>query len=352
MSRWPAPVERAFRLQAEACRDLGSPFTARLCMLLAEGGLAPSAVARRVRDWPGDPTAKGDALPLRLAGALHALVLDRQDDALAAVYPPHHEAVRDTELRAAVDGAILRHEGFVLARLDSPPQTNEVRRAAALLPGLMTVARETGLPLILSEVGSSAGLNLHLDRFHYRLGATQWGVPSSPVRLDPGWRGAPAPMAALRIEARRGCDLRPVDLDDHADRIRLLSYLWADQSDRIERTKAAIAIATADPASVDCADAVGWLAKRLANPLDDRSHVVFHTIVWQYLPQEARGRGERLIEEAGKAATDRAPLAWLRLEDDGKRPGAGLSLTLWPGGRTVELARADFHGRWIDWRGC
>lgn len=29
---------------------------------------------------------------------------------------------------------------------------------------------------------------------------------------------------------------------------------------------------------------------------------------------------------------------------------AALILRLWPGDATVDLNRADFHGRWIDWR--
>jgi hypothetical protein len=82
-------VRDAFRRQAEVCADMGSPFTARLCALAAER-LAPGGpVPDRVLDWPGDPSGRADALPLRLAGALHALVLEGRDPALAAAYPPN-----------------------------------------------------------------------------------------------------------------------------------------------------------------------------------------------------------------------------------------------------------------------
>ncbi|MFT6537468.1 MAG: hypothetical protein ACJAQU_002380 [Loktanella salsilacus] len=38
------------------------------------------------------------------------------------------------------------------------------------------------------------------------------------------------------------------------------------------------------------------------------------------------------------------------MEADGTdAPGAALTLRLWPGNVTVQLARIDFHGRWIDW---
>jgi hypothetical protein len=38
----------------------------------------------------------------------------------------------------------------------------------------------------------------------------------------------------------------------------------------------------------------------------------------------------------------------MEADDDG--PGVGLTLRLWPGDRRLSLGRADFHGRWVDWR--
>jgi hypothetical protein len=49
-------------------------------------------------------------------------------------------------------------------------QTNEIGRSCALLPGFLEVARHTGLPLRLLEIGASAGLNLRWDYFPF-LGA-------------------------------------------------------------------------------------------------------------------------------------------------------------------------------------
>ena len=59
-----------------------------------------------------------------------------------------------------------------------------------------------------------------------------------------------------------------------------------------------------------------------------------------------------MIEQAGEKATDEAPLAWLSMENDGSdNVGAALNLRLWPGDHRIDLGRADFHGRWVDWRG-
>ena len=77
--------------------------------------------------------------------------------------------------------------------------------------------------------------------------------------------------------------------------------------------------------------------------------MIYHTIVWGYQEENAKIANRALIEKAGKNATESSPLAWLRLEPDGKDPGAAITLTLWPGGREQTLGRADYHGRWVDW---
>ena len=170
-------------------------------------GSRPAApVADRVLGWPGDPSNRADALPLRLAGALHGLVLEGRDPGLAAVYPPH-DAPTDDALWAAVAAAFAAHAAYILARLDGPPQTNEPQRSAALCPGFLTVAALTGLPLVTSELGASAGLNLLWDRFAYRFGAAAWGDPASPVRIAPDWQGPPPPLP--RGPGRRARRLRP-----------------------------------------------------------------------------------------------------------------------------------------------
>ncbi|NIP76237.1 MAG: DUF2332 family protein, partial [Xanthomonadales bacterium] len=74
-----------------------------------------------------------------------------------------------------------------------------------------------------------------------------------------------------------------------------------------------------------------------------------HSIMWQYLPSETQARIERAMDRAGTAASAEAPVAWLRLEPDGKARSATILLTLWPGGETRELGRGDYHGRFAEW---
>ncbi len=344
------PIREIFADQGEACERLGSDFTARVCRL-AGVRLDGGAVADIILGWEGDASAQSDSVPLRLCGALHALVLADKSAVLAAVYPPDHEGVSDEDLWAAIDTVLMEHEAFILDRLTGPPQTNEVRRVGATLPMFLEVTRLTGLPLMISEIGASAGLNLYPDRFHIALGEDNYGDPSSAVHIQPKWLGSPAPDIALDIRSRAGCDLLPVDPGNAQDRERMLSFIWPDQADRLQRTRAAFDIAAAQAERVEKADALDWLKTRTADPMEGVAHVIYSTIAWQYLPEEARNRGEDIIRAAGARATEDAPLAWARMEIDGKSPGTGLTLILWPSGEEHLVGRADFHGRWIDWHG-
>jgi hypothetical protein len=342
-------VREAFVEQAETCAGMGSPFTARLCRLVAARLEPGGVVADRILGWSGDPRGRADALPLRLAGALHGLVLDGTDPGLVAVYPPNDAT--DDALWAAVAGAFATHAAAILARLEGPPQTNEPMRSAALCPGFLTVAALTGLPLVTSELGASAGLNLIWDRFAYRFGAAGWGDTGSPVVIAPDWHGPVPPLPPARVVARAACDRAPQDLRRPEARQRLVSFVWADQSARLARTAAAIDLALTEDVVVEAADAPEWLEARLAEAHAHAAHVVYHSIFWQYLPAAAQERCRTALEAAGARANAAAPLAWLRLEADGGAPGAALSLTLWPGGETRLLGRADYHGAWVRWTG-
>jgi hypothetical protein len=344
-------IRKVFDHQERACRSLGSDFVGRLCGLCAERLQKGDPISDAILNWQGDASGTGDSVPLRLMGALHALVRADKNSELAGVYPPHHSNVTVDDLWRAVSNSFTTHNDFILDRLKGPPQTNEVRRAAATMALFLEVGRQTGLPLILSEVGASAGINLHLDDFHIQLGDRHVGEASSSVKLSPKWYGNPAPEGKLEIVSRAGCDLIPVDPGLFEDRERLMSFIWADQQDRIERTAAALEIAANKTLRVEKADAIDWLARRVTKPHEGSAHVIYSTIAWQYLPKGAQMRGEEIIRTAGDRATKEAPLAWVMMEGDGEKPGAGLSMTLWPGAQTHTVGRTDYHGRWIDWVG-
>ena len=333
-------VRAHFLRQGEACAALGSPFTARLCRVLAELLQQDTPPGGRVLAWPGDPGA--DALALRLCGGLQAL--SREDAVLAALYPPHEFS--DADFADGLRDWLAREGARLLPWLDGPPQTNEVARSGVLIGGLMHLA--DGREMEVLEIGSSAGLNLHPDRQSYDFGEGRLRG-EGPVRIATEWQGAAPPHdRALGIVARAGCDIAPLDPGDPAARALLRAYIWPDQPARIARFEAAVALAAAEGVRVVRQGASAFLAERLATPpAPGRLRVVMHSVMWQYMPAAEQAAAEATIRAAG--ARDGDALAWLRLEADDATPGGAVLLTRFPGGETVELGRGDFHGRWARW---
>ncbi len=222
-----------------------------------------------------------------------------------------------------------------------------------LLGGFLQIAAATELPLRLLEIGASAGLNLVWDRYRYRLGDLEWGDPASPVLLAPAWDGPPPPdTGALRVAERRACDVAPIDLRDPVQRLRLRAYVWADQPERLQRLDRAIAVASGSPHCVEQADAAAWVGARLRECSPGRATVLFHSIMWQYMPDATRAAIEGDIQQAGAAATPGAPFAWLRFEPLQPETRPALSLSLWPGPHHATLAHAHAHGSAVQWLGA
>lgn len=342
-------VVNSFIDQAEVCGPMGSTFTAGLCSTFAANLDHGTAVGAFCLDWEGDPGPSADSIPLRICGGLHALVLSGRDQNLAQFYPPHRLEAPDW---SHIKSALTEHEDFLLDWMRSPPQTNEVSRSAVIWPALMTIAKLTGKPLQLLELGASGGLNLQSSRFGYDLGGLLCGMRDSKLQLQPDWKGPMPVMAEPEIFQRHGCDLNPLNPSDADDELRLRSYVWPDQAQRKARMDAALEIAKANPARVDREDALSWLERHVSSLPDQTCTVIYSTIAWQYLPKAARARGAELIENCGNALKGNSKdLAWLRFEADGKSPGGGIHLQLWPLGCDQDLGRADFHARWVDWQG-
>jgi hypothetical protein len=340
-------LAQAFRDQSETCARMGSPFMGQLLGILADNWPTDSALGQKFAGFKGDIGPAGHSLPLRIAGGLHALALTNAAPRLKALYPP--QAASDNALRDGVLAALIEHEAFLLDWTDSPPQTNEVRRSAALIAGAHVALQHFNLPIHLSELGASGGLNLLWDHYALNTGAAQFGPADPTITFTPDWTGPPPPCATPHIVDRAGVDLNPLDPTNSDDLLRLTAYLWADQPDRLAMTRAAASIADA---KLDTGDAIDWLAPRLNGAPEGRLHLIQHTVAWQYFPNEVQARGNALIEAAGAQATQNRPLAWLSMETDGDttgKVGAALTLRLWPGDITLHLGRADFHGRWIKW---
>ncbi len=338
-------LQKAFLDQAESCTALGSPFMARLLKLLAADWPEDSPIARKCAAFEGDIGPRGHSLPLRITAGLHALVLNRAAPALVAVYPPNQSS--DAELRVAVLAALQDHAAFLTTWIDNAPQTNEVRRSAALIAGARVAVAHFDLPIRLSELGTSGGLNMMWDHYALEIAGRRFGPAMPTVILSPEWKG-PLPLEKTpNIASRAGVDLNPLDPSRGDHLLRLTAYLWADQPERVMMTRAAASVATTELAR---GDAIDWITPRLYSAPQGQLHLIQHTVAWQYFPAKTQARGRALIEAAGAQATAKRPLAWLAMEDDGGDRGAAVTLRLWPGDIRLNLGRADFHGRWIDWQ--
>lgn len=339
---------RRLDLQAQACATMGSPLYARM-------------VKRAIDDWNdrgpffgfiANDTRRADmSVPaLRLLGALHYLALEDSAPRYAAHMPSCGGDGDADAAWAAAKRLMETREREIAVHYAETPQTNEVARCTVLLAGAWKIAERTGLPLRLFDVGASAGLNARLDRYRYEGDGWTWGDPQSPLVLRNRTReGAPGITGdALPIAERHGCDMNPLDIESARDRMRLLSYVWPDQLERVDRLQAAFAAARDVPVQIDRADLFSWIAAS-AEPERGTTTVVMHSVVADHLSPEARTQLEATMSGLGALARVEAPLAWLRMEMSEDRSCFETRVTLWPDGEETLIARSDGHGQEITW---
>ena len=342
-------VRQAFADQAQWCRALGSPFMERLMSGIGTKLDKKTATGTRILEWQGGkPDASEDAVPLRLAGALHYLVRNGDLPKLQPFYVPNAK-FNDSALIDIVFDALHDYDADIDAFLDFAPQTNEVRRASIVYAGLQSVLKRFDMPVSLFELGCSAGLNLQLDKFAYKLRDKFYGQQTSKVSLSPEWDGNLFDERTPDIVLRYGCDLNPLPVSDQENCDRLIAYIWPDQLERIARTKAAIEIARADPPILAKADAAEWVEDMLkSHPCSGSCRVFYHTIAWQYFPDAVKYSIRDTFSRYGEMATSDNPLVWLSFEMNAQNTPE-LVIQAWPGGKRKLLAQANPHVQWIKW---
>jgi len=340
-------VAEGINWQADHAARAGAPCTARV----VRGTLAilgtDTATGRRMANWAG--RVLEDAMPLRIAGGLHHLFLAGEARELEPVYAGLVTDQRSVD--AIVAGLAERYDARLLPWLDSPPQTNEAGRSASVMAGLLWLSERIGPRFELNEIGASAGINTMMGRYFYDLGGVQAGPEASRMRIVPEWRGPPPPRAPVEIVAAHGSDIAPLDLTDPKQVLRLKAYIWADATERMARMDAAAALAAQAPPDLVRMDAVEFVPERLAAPHEDGvTRVLFHTVMWQYLPDATRDAITAAMEQAGARASAERPLAWIMLETNRATFRHELRVRYWPGGEDwTLLAEAHPHGAWVEW---
>jgi hypothetical protein len=239
---------------------------------------------------------------------------------------------------------VLTHRGDVSAVLRTRrTQTNEPGRCAALLPSLSRLPE----PLALLEVGASAGLCLLVDRYGYDYDGSRIG--SGEVVLPCTVHGdVPLPDRLPEIAWRAGIDLAPVDVGDPVAVRWLEALVWPEETDRLDRLRAAVRIARRDPPRVVAGDLLDRLGEIASQAPRDATLVVFHTAVLAYLPVEGRRRFADAMAALGAEWISCEGPGVLDLHRSSAQPVAPSHFVLARGGRDP-VAYCDPHGRWLQW---
>jgi hypothetical protein len=184
-------------------------------------------------------------------------------------------------------------------------QMNEVGRCAGVVAALAPAIRD-GRDVVLVDIGTGAGLALHLDRYRYLFrgpgesNATA-GDPDSRVVIETEVRGAlapPLPAALSCVIDRVGIDTEPLDLDDPNVRAWLVACV-PQEIGAITRFHHAAQVAIAHPTRTVRGDACAILPDLLAAIPDGPLICLLDSYVNVFFgPKELR-RFRSIIDRAG-----------------------------------------------------
>ncbi len=150
----------------------------------------------------------------------------------------------------------------------------------------------------------------------------------------------------FEVARRRGIDRSPVDVTtEHGARV-LQSFVWADQTERLERLRRAIEILRADPPELITGDYVelfGSVLRRLARGRAARSS--------SRPPRRCTSTPDELeqLRRAMHASGRERPFTYIGTSQGPDNEGYALEAQHFPGGEVERLAVFDFHGEWLEW---
>jgi hypothetical protein len=195
-------------------------------------------------------------------------------------------------------------------------QMNEVARCADLLAALAP-AIAADRPLALIDIGTGAGLALHLDRYRYVFtgpgrDVTTIGDPSSDVVISTEVRGeqqVPLEPELPRIVERVGIDIEPLELNDPAVRSWLAACV-PQEIGAVTRFHHAVEIARSQPVPLVRGDALAALPGVLAEIADDVLVCLVDSYVHVFLDSDELKRFRAFVDELGS----RRDLDWISVD--------------------------------------
>ena len=217
-------------------------------------------------------------------------------------------AATSREIAAAL-GAVARSERAELTRLCHAHryQMNEVARCLDVLPVLGAVAAEHGRPIALVDVGTGAGLTLHLDRYSYHYTMPDGtvaicGDAGATVQLECSVRAGapPVPDRVPPILDRTGVDLEPLELSD-PQTLGWLAACVPPEAGAVTRFAAAAGIARSSGARTVRGDLLDVLRDAVAAMPREAVVCIVDTYVSVFLPADRLARLDELVTDLGRA---------------------------------------------------
>ena len=351
----------------------GAPESWRLTARLFEVIAAHEELLRRLAGLPAGQ------LPALLASAAISYLVRRDQPAPLAGYFPEPGGPQP-RMDGGFPGAA---RAFVSARLDDVMaqcqrrryQMNEVARCTQIALGIAAATVSPADPVGLADLGTGAGLGLHLDRYRYLVGDQASGPATAAMTLGCEVRGSRTPPRAVlpRIGERVGIDRHPLDPRDPAAR----SWLEAcapPEASGLARLAAAISVAQRYPVRLVAGDVLSVLPAVLDGFPPGRRVIVTDAYLAVFLSPPQRAELAGILARAGRTR----PVTWLSLDPlvplgpSGRDSVQGLALPAALvrdyqrrgvfavlGERTFDgstetgrlLARAHPSGEWVEWLG-
>ena len=225
-----------------------------------------------------------------LFGAIHYLLLNGVQHPLRDFYP---SLVKEVTASPGEVGPVLLDfcctycdelEEIIRMRL---VQTNVVKRSVGLLVALRAVRMRGVERVHLIEVGTSAGIHLHVDRYRYLIGGRVFGKRDAKVVIE----------TLLPTLTAHETHPKPFTATE------LLSFWQAEEPENqreAEQLSAALESVATDPPTIIAGDAIDvcpTLSKRLP---PGEARIVFHAATRMHVPIERRAAFDAAIDTIGE----------------------------------------------------
>ena len=370
------PTSRRFQIfldrEVAESSPLYAALTAHAAWDIDQGGLISAVMAA---------APERQRIPNLFFASVQRVLFDHPQAPLARYYRSvGGDRAPDAQLPAVFESFVAEHRErieFLLATRET--QTNEVLRSAQIRPALGWARACTRRPLALIEVGTSAGLLLHADRYEYsyafadgsRLRGGSGSADGVP-RLDCRVLGAatekslrPFVTGDLPVASRVGLDLNPLDPADPDDRAWLRALVWPEHVERRERLDAALAHAARRPVRLRKGDALRILPDAVDGVPQNSIACVFVSNSLPHWSAQSRAGFVRLIRDLGARQdlvlivkeAHRVGFGLFTGRPDPVQAAAGepvhevLGAAVYLGGqeRLFRLGTAGMHGISLDW---